>query len=96
MADLSLIVGVSAIVVGVALVLYVFAMRTRYHYTSALACPKCGKGFEYKWVPGASFSAVRLGKDRYLRCPFCHGWSTYDVFDTRVQGAAAPTQTQPA
>ena len=90
MATLSVIVGVSTIVIGVALVVYVLALRSRYHYTSALTCPKCGKAFEYKWVPGASFSAVRLGKDRYLRCTACHERSTYDVFDTRVQDTAPP------
>ena len=76
-------------------VAYVAALKTRHHYTSMLACPKCGRSFEYKWVPLASFSAVRLGTSRYLQCPLCKEWSTFDIRGTREQGpgASGPTGT---
>ncbi|MDG6985120.1 MAG: hypothetical protein JRM73_00030 [Nitrososphaerota archaeon] len=92
MSGISL-VGVPIVVVGVALIGYVFAIRSKYHYTSRLTCPKCNGAFDYKWVPGASFSTFRLGRDRYLKCPGCSEWSTFDVMSTRVgkaQKEAAP------
>jgi hypothetical protein len=82
--ELALVlVGPSVLVV--VLVVYAFAMRSKHHYTSRLTCPNCNQSFDYNWVPLASFSAVRLGKDRYLECPFCHKWSTFNVWDTRVE-----------
>ena len=67
----------------VAVVFYVGALRTRHHYTSLLACPNCNRTFDYEWVPLASFSAVRLGKERYLQCPLCQEWSTFNMRDAR-------------
>jgi len=72
--------GVAAVALGV----YAVAMRTRYHYTSSLTCPNCQRSFEYDWVPLASFSAVRLGRSRYLQCPLCHQWATFNVLGTRT------------
>lgn len=85
MVNISLLVGISAVAFGVALIAYMLALRSRYHYTSALTCPKCGRPFEYKWVPGASFSALRLGRDRHLKCPLCSEWSTFNILDTRIE-----------
>ncbi|MCI4331912.1 MAG: hypothetical protein L3K19_08745 [Thermoplasmata archaeon] len=34
-------------------------------------CPKCSKEYESEWTPGISFSSVRMGLDRYQRCPAC-------------------------
>ena len=51
---------------------------------SHLKCGKCGVEFDYRWVPGTSFTSVRLGTSRYMRCPNCHRWSTFNVWKTRV------------
>ena len=78
-----------AVPVGVALVaaiIYLMFPRIKgLHYTSKLTCPKCGKEFDYEWVPGGSFSSVRLGTKRYLRCPNCHEWSTFEILTTRAE-----------
>lgn len=89
MVDL-LILGLGPAVLVAAVLIYVVAMRTR-HYTSTLTCPNCQRTFEYKWVPLASFSAVRLGKSRYLKCPLCNQWATFNIRDTRVQEPRART-----
>ena len=81
--SLGLLVGLPVLVIGVALVAYMLATRSLFHYTSELTCPNCRQGFEYRWVPGASFSALRLGKDRYLECPLCHAWSKFDMRGAR-------------
>ena len=70
----------------IVVVLYlVFPHLKGLHYTSRLTCPKCGKQFDYNWVPGGSFTAVRLGYERYLRCPHCGQRSTFDIFSTRIK-----------
>lgn len=46
---------------------------------SRLTCPKCGGSFVLEWVPGISLSALRLGSGRYMSCPRCHRWSTFDL-----------------
>lgn len=51
---------------------------------SRLTCPKCRQTFDYDFVPGASFSTVRLGTSRYMTCPLCHRWSTFDLRTTRI------------
>jgi hypothetical protein len=94
--DLSLLVGAPVLAIGVALIAYALALRSRYHYASALTCPKCNRQFEHRWVPGASFGALRLGRDRYLQCPLCKGWSTFDILDTRVESPRGPAAARPA
>ena len=55
---------------------------------SRLACPKCGKVFDFEWVPLTSFTALRLGKGRrYMACPLCHRWSTFNIWKTRIPEA---------
>ncbi len=49
-----------------------------------LTCPKCQQTFDYDFVPGASVTALRLGSSRYMECPLCHRWSTFDMNATRV------------
>lgn len=44
-----------------------------------LTCPHCGGHFEYEYIPGASASAVRLGTKRYMKCPLCSRWGTFDL-----------------
>ncbi|MDG6988450.1 MAG: hypothetical protein JRN21_03900 [Nitrososphaerota archaeon] len=55
--------------------------------TSHLKCKKCGVEFDYRWVLGGSFSAVRLGKSRYFRCPSCKRSSVFNIYDTKVDPA---------
>jgi hypothetical protein len=52
---------------------------------SHLTCPKCGREFDYDWIPGASFTAVRLGPQRYMACPICHKWSVFPIVETLVE-----------
>jgi hypothetical protein len=81
------VILIVAVLVPIALILYVIlSPRFGPHYTSRLSCPKCGKPFDYKWVPGGSLTTVRLGPTRYMRCPLCHEWSDFDIVTTRVQG----------
>jgi len=82
----SVEIAVPIVVVVVAVIVYLIFPRVRgLHYTSGLTCPKCGKKFDYDWVPGGSFSAVRLVNKRYLRCPNCHEWSTFEILTTRAE-----------
>ncbi len=57
-------------------------------WKSALKCPKCGKEFVFEYVPGASFTAFRLGRSRYMACPICHRWSVFNLHDTRIQNGS--------
>jgi hypothetical protein len=60
------------LVTVILVVLYlVFPHVKGLHYTSRLTCPKCRQQFDYNRVPGGSFNSVRLGYERYLRCPHC-------------------------
>ena len=78
-------------VLATVFLVYVGALRTRHHRTSMLTCARCGRTFEYDWVPLASFSAFRLGSRRHLQCPLCKEWSTFDIKSTRVRpGGASP------
>jgi len=84
--DVLLEVGIPVLVLAIAVTIYLVFPRVRgLHNTSRLTCPKCGKQFDYEWVPGGSFSAVRLGSKRYLRCPKCHEWSTFEIWKTRIE-----------
>jgi hypothetical protein len=56
-------------------------------WKSRLLCPKCGKEFIYEYVPGASFTAFRLGGSRYMACPLCHRWSIFNLRETRIREA---------
>jgi len=92
LANLALLlIGPSVLVVVV--VVYLAALRTRYHYASTMTCPKCHRSFDYDWVPGASFTAFRLGRSRYMQCLLCHEWSTFDVLSTRKRDSGeGPSQ----
>jgi hypothetical protein len=61
---------------------------------SRLTCPKCHQTFDYDYLPGASVTAIRLGSRRYMRCPLCHPWSTFDLSERRSppgsQGPGTP------
>ncbi len=96
-------VGISAVVIVVVLVLLWYISHrlnrksgnTGFVQRSRLTCPKCGKTFDYEWVPGAALTAVRLGNSRYMACPLCHKWSTFNIYDTVVP-ASPPADAPPA
>jgi len=106
MTNAALWIGVG-VVVGVVLFLVVFYIHilrrgrrigTRGVFQrSRLTCSKCGTTFDFDWFPGGSFTAVRLGKVRYMSCPVCHRWSTFNIYDTMIartppsSGVGAPT-----
>jgi len=66
---------------------------------SHLRCPKCQREFDFDFIPGASFSAVRLGKERYMACPLCGKWSRFNLSDTMIArpgpGTAGPPPPLP-
>ena len=82
MADLLLIYIIVTAVVFIA----VFMLLPRYgpHTISRLTCPKCKKKFNYHWVPGASFISLYRGRNRRLKCPYCHVVSTFDIVSTKL------------
>ena len=51
---------------------------------SHLKCSKCNSEFDYAFLPGGSFTSIRLGGSRYLRCPVCQKWSMFNIWNTRV------------
>ena len=59
-----------------------------------LVCPKCRQTFDYDFVPGAALTAIRLGTSRYMACPLCHKWSTFDMTANRIP--ATPRDGPPA
>ena len=62
--------------------------------TRRLLCPKCGGTFDYEFVPGVSFTAIRLGTSRYMRCPICQKFSMFKM--TGFDPAAVPGALPPA
>ncbi|MDG6906176.1 MAG: hypothetical protein JRN20_10375 [Nitrososphaerota archaeon] len=84
MASLAVIIVAPIFLVVVLVAIYLAMPRFGPHYTSRLKCPKCGKEFDYDWLPGGSFTAVRLGTKRYMSCPLCKKWSTFDILSTIV------------
>lgn len=49
-----------------------------------VTCSKCHRSFDYDFVPGASFTALRLGGSRYMACPLCHRWGLFDLSDRKA------------
>jgi hypothetical protein len=100
---LWLAVGLSVAIVSIAIGAYlawVLAVNRRAGISGLyrrlrLTCPKCAGSFDYDLVPGGSFTAVRLGTRRYLRCPLCHRASVFPMTPdptapVRSTGPAAP------
>ena len=56
--------------------------------TATLQCPKCHASFEYEYLTGASFTSIRLGSRRAMRCPQCRRFSSFDLHPP--EGSAAP------
>ena len=76
----------TAVILAALIIQFVFTKTKGLHRTSKLVCPKCHQAFIYDWIPGGSFTAVRLGNNnRYMRCPKCHKWSLFDVGSTRIK-----------
>ena len=82
-SEIVTILGPITIVVILAAI-YLASPRFGPHYTSRLTCPKCGKTFDYEWLPGGSFSAIRLGTKRYMRCQLCGKWALFEMLKTLV------------
>ncbi len=96
------VVGAGSILAVIAVVLFAVVLRRVRRFgtrgwaeRSHLHCPKCRTEFDYDWVPGVSFSAVRLGTGRYMACPSCGGWSYFDLYGTIVR-RPAPEAPPPA
>jgi len=51
---------------------------------SHLKCTKCSSEFDYAYIPGMSFTSIRLGNSRLIECPVCHKSSLFNIRDTRV------------
>ncbi len=92
---ISIVLPIAIIIAAVVVCIVVLFPRFGPHYTSRLTCPKCNQTFDYRWVPGGSLTAVRLGPTRYMRCPICHKWSDFDIVSTRVQGPDKDSTTNP-
>ncbi|MGB9125043.1 MAG: hypothetical protein WA833_09175 [Nitrosotalea sp.] len=73
-----------AVTLATFFVIYTVLPSKGYGYLSRLTCTKCSHTFDYRWLPGGSFTAIRLGNRRYMRCPSCHKWSMFNVWSTRV------------
>ena len=61
---------------------------------NTLTCPKCNGQFNYQFAPGASFTSLRLGRSRYMKCPLCGKWSVVKIVSKPVMppDQAAPTK----
>ena len=84
-------IGVAVVLVIVLVLFYALTYRRNRSLgspgivsRSRLTCPKCHQTFDYDYVPGASVTALRLGKSRYMSCPLCHQWSTFDLTAERL------------
>jgi hypothetical protein len=82
-------IGIS-IAILVLVIVIVFMLRSRQGSAggpvqlSHLKCTKCNSEFDYAYLPAASFTSIRLGNSRFLRCPTCRKWSIFNVWNTRV------------
>jgi hypothetical protein len=72
---------IAAAVIVIVILVMVFARRGVKGLTlmSHLQCPKCGGEFDYVYIPGISFTSIRMGGSRLLRCPVCGKSSVFDL-----------------
>ena len=94
-------VAIAVSVIVILVIILVLALQTRRLnrrrggsgpvLRSRLTCPKCHQSFDYEWVVGAALTAVRLGSRRYMACPLCHKWSTFDVAGTVIPPPPDPS-----
>lgn len=84
-------IGVAVVLVALLIFFYLRVFRRNRALGSPgivsrarLVCPKCQQTFDYDFVPGAAVTAIRLGTSRYMACPLCHRWSTFNLSTTRI------------
>ncbi len=94
----SIGLGIGVVVIVLLVVFYLYVLRRNRAEGSGglvtrsrLTCPKCHQTFDYDYVPGASLTALRLGTSRYMACPLCGRWSTFDLASTRTPVNPPPT-----
>ena len=61
---------------------------------NTLTCPKCNKQFNYQFAPGASFTSLRLGTSRYMKCPLCGKWSVIKIIGPPVSPSDQTVETK--
>ena len=61
---------------------------------NTLTCPKCNGQFNYQFAPGASFTSLRLGRSRYMKCPLCGKWSVIKIVGPPVTPSDQTTPTK--
>jgi hypothetical protein len=98
-AVLGIAIGVVVVVVAI---YFVWALASNRRAGASgmvrsvhLECPKCGKGFDYSFVPGASLTALRLGTGRYMACPLCGRWSVFPLLGAPLASSGSPPPTPP-
>ena len=76
--NVGLYIGIGVLVVVIAVYAFVYVRaRRRGIQQGATRIARCSEGhlFTSTVIPGASFRAVRLGSERYQRCPVGNHWS---------------------
>lgn len=70
-------VVVAVLAVGLLAVTFVAGSRARGAPLAGNVIVRCRRGhlFTTLWIPGASLTAIRLGRTRYQRCPVGRHWS---------------------
>ena len=100
---LAIGLGVAVLVVVVFLIVIPYLISGRRNrrtgasglvQASRLTCPKCHRSFDYEWIPGSALTAVRLGRSRYMRCPLCHAWSIFNIWEAPLP-SAPPVEPPP-
>lgn len=59
--------------------------------TAITECPACHYRFNYEYIPGFSFHAIRLGNKRIFRCPKCRELHKFPLTD-HGSDPSLPTQ----
>lgn len=90
---LGLYIGIG--VIAAVIIYFVLArtlLRNRLTYLSQLKCIKWDCEFDYAWIPGASFTSVRLVRSRLIQCPCpgCGQWEKFNIWDMRVDPRTHP------
>ena len=47
--------------------------------TSIVECPHCHYKFNYEFIPGTSFTSIRLGPARIFKCPNCKDLHKFNI-----------------
>ena len=96
MVSVGWVIGIGALVAVVAVYAFIYVRaRRRGIQQGATRIARCSEGhlFTSTVIPGVSFRAVRLGSERYQRCPVGNHWSLVRWVDpstlTPEQRAAA-------